>query len=186
VNDRPDLYFAVGLHWYGHPRFIALKRPTAALLWFALVAWSREHLTDGLVPDAMVAWLAPQVKANARLDRRDLIRVGLLRERKGKVEIHRYLAWQSSATQVEGRRQSARIAGIRSGEARRSRIERPFERIVQRSVERNVEQSREEKRREEKTNAHAREDEEPLVPMPAHLRRGLLNVAAATRDPSAA
>ncbi len=111
MNDKPDLWFPVGVHWYSHPRFLAVKRGTAYGLYWAMNAWSRDNLTDGFVPDSViVSLLAGPVKADPVKDRAELVRVGLLYERPDGVEVHKFLGWNDSAEKVQRKRAAARKA----------------------------------------------------------------------------
>lgn len=111
MNDKPDIWFAGGVHWYLHPRFVDVQRPAAYGLYWAMVAWSRDNLTDGRVPAAVVtSILAPAVKADGVKDPKELVRVGLLGERDGVYEIHNYGAWNDSAEKASRRKSAARNA----------------------------------------------------------------------------
>ena len=111
VNDKPDLWFPVGVHWYLHPRFVRVRRPAAYGLYWAMNGWAREQLTDGFVPnDVIVDLLSGPVKADANKDRAELIRVGLLTEKGDGVVLHRFLGWNDSAEKVRRRQDAARNA----------------------------------------------------------------------------
>lgn len=113
MNDKPDLWFAVGVRWYAHPRFADIQRPAAYGLFWAMSAWAREQLTDGFVPNSVVsAVLAGAVKADPVKDRAELVRVGLLKEGAGGVTIHRFLGWNDSAEKAQRRREAAREAAL--------------------------------------------------------------------------
>ena len=107
-KGAPDFYFKGGVNWFTDDAFVAIERPAAYGLYWALTAWSRGKLTDGLVPDHMVRKLAGDVKASPRLDAAELIRVGLLRKQEKNVRLVNYFSWQESREEVEARRAHAK------------------------------------------------------------------------------
>jgi hypothetical protein len=109
-RGAPDFYFRGGVNWYTDDAFAAVQRPGAYGLYWALTAWSRGKLTDGLIPDHMVALLAGSVKADARRDRDELLRVGLLTPADGGVAIRDYGDWQECRADVDARREKAKGA----------------------------------------------------------------------------
>lgn len=108
LNGKPDIYFTGGVHWYSHCRFVDVQRPAAYGLYWAMTAWARDNLTDGLVPRSVVtSVLAPAVKADAIKDPNELVRVGLLKEGQGGFHLHRFLGWNDSAETVQRRKDAA-------------------------------------------------------------------------------
>lgn len=96
-----------------HPK-IAMAGPAAAWLWFCGVCYCREHLTDGFIPKAAVVSLAMNLTNPWRHASR-LVEVRLWEEAHGGFQVHDFLDWNPSKSDVIASRQS---------EAARKRSER--------------------------------------------------------------
>lgn len=124
-RPAPTEWARMGVRWFQHERFVSLTSAGASSLFWAMVAWAKGELSDGYVPAGIVPILALAVRADAKADLADLLRVGLLTERDNGFDIHGFLHWQDSAAEVATRRETwreaGRVAGIRSGEVRRAK-----------------------------------------------------------------
>jgi hypothetical protein len=115
--------------FYAHPRAVAAGRDGRAAS-LAALCWPKAHLTDGIIPNAMLAQLAIHA-----LDRTTggakaasaLVRVGLWHDEGEHWRIHDYHQRNDSAADEKARRdqiasersRAGRVGGVRSGEARR-------------------------------------------------------------------
>jgi hypothetical protein len=83
-----------------HPK-IASAGPTAAWVWFCGVCYCREHLTDGLIPHAILATLVPGLKEGAvRKQAAILVRERLWHEADGGFRVHDFLDWNPTKAKV--------------------------------------------------------------------------------------
>lgn len=89
-----------------HPK-IAKAGPAAAWLWFCGICYCREHLTDGLIPSAVVPGLALGL-TSAAVHAKRLVAVGLWHERQDGFEVHDFLDWNPKRSDVESERNRER------------------------------------------------------------------------------
>src|SRR5690606_15926339 len=88
-----------------HPK-IAQAGPTAAWVWFCGVCYCREHLTDGFIPNAILATLVPGLTAAAvRKHATALVRENLWHQVDGGYEVHDFLDWNPTKARVIEQRQ---------------------------------------------------------------------------------
>lgn len=102
-------YFKLDVGYLTNPKVaaVAAESPTAVLLHIEAIAYAAQHLTDGVVPLALIVRLAGATKGDAEL----LIRAGMLIDLgDGDVEVHDYLEHQRSAAEVKGSTDKARRA----------------------------------------------------------------------------
>jgi len=93
-------YFKVDVGYFTNPKVAAVlaDSPTAIILHLESVAYSAQHLTDGIVPAALVQRLVGATADDAAL----LIETGMWLDRgKGKIEVHDYLEHQRSAAEAK-------------------------------------------------------------------------------------
>ena len=93
-------YFKVDVGYLMNPKVLAVafESPTAVLLHLAAMAYSAQHLTDGVVPLAIVQRIAGATAEDAER----LFKRGLLIDRHdGDVEVHDYLEHQRSAAEAK-------------------------------------------------------------------------------------
>jgi hypothetical protein len=104
--------------FFSHPKVLAAGNEAIGL-WVRLLTWSGAHLTDGFVPfHATILFQNRALKRN--LTR--LVKVGLLHETEGGYNIHDYLEWNPSASQVldEREKNAARARRHRKRNAKRN------------------------------------------------------------------
>lgn len=89
-----------------HPK-IAQAGPAAAWLWFCGICYCREHLTDGLIPSAVVPGLALGLTQASKHAER-LVSVGLWHARPEGFEVHDFLDWNPKRSEVESERNKER------------------------------------------------------------------------------
>jgi len=106
----PGFYFRGPATWFNDPRFLALTRGQASGFYFAALGWSKDQQTGGYVPDGVLSMLARNVKASARLDRAELVRVGLFEANSEGIRVIDYEIWQESDEEIEARRAKAKRA----------------------------------------------------------------------------
>jgi hypothetical protein len=109
-----------------HPKLIAAG-PLAGWLWVVGLAYCTRHLTDGIIPAAVVPRLVGDTIATRTRQRcvTTLVRVGLWkRDTNGDIRVHDYLDYQPSRAEVLRMRQArvnaGSLGGTRSGETRRA------------------------------------------------------------------
>src|SRR5687767_7652776 len=83
-----------------HPKIVSAG-PGASWFWFCGIGYCREHLTDGFIPDGMMASLCPGVGlAAARNHASKLVEVRLWHRKPGGYEVHDFLEWNPSRASV--------------------------------------------------------------------------------------
>lgn len=106
-------YFKLDVGYLTNPKvaLLAIERPSAVLLHIASIAYSAQHLTDGLVPVALLL----RLNGAAQKDADALFGAGLWHDLDdGKAEIHDYLEHQRSAAEAKQATDKAmRAAGAR-------------------------------------------------------------------------
>lgn len=108
VRKRDKPYACVDVDLPMHPRIVKCADPGGALgLWLAMTTYSREHLTDALVPKALALGLWGDAKRNGpRL--KDLLANELLADRGDEYEVLRYAPRNQTKAMVEADRAAAR------------------------------------------------------------------------------
>lgn len=89
-----------------HPK-IAKAGPSAAWLWLCGVCYCREHLTDGFIPDAAVPALAMNLPSPKKHAAR-LVEVRLWEAADGGYQVHDFLDWNPSRSEVMSLRDKER------------------------------------------------------------------------------
>lgn len=111
-------WFKVDDSMWSHPKVLSIpkRRRFAAMgAWLAAGLWSAAHLTDGVVPDAVLDELGVPTSA-----RDDLVRVSLWSRRSPGVSFVNWDEYQPTREQVEAKRRSAAERVTRWRENRRS------------------------------------------------------------------
>ncbi len=85
-----------------HPKIVSAG-PAAAWFWFCGVCYCREHLTDGFIPEGMLASLAPGV-TNGRALATKLVTVRLWHRAEGGYQVHDFLDWNPSRADTIAKR----------------------------------------------------------------------------------
>lgn len=104
-------FFTVDTGYFQNPKIAELldDQPRAVLLHLQCIAYSAQHLTDGVVPLRMAMRLAGAEGADAEL----LVQRGLLIPLEGgRVEVHDYLEHQRSSQQVKQAAKNGRDAAV--------------------------------------------------------------------------
>jgi len=113
-------WFKISDTFHAHPKVMA-TRLDAVGLWAVAGAWCGANLTDGFVPDHVVARLTAGDSDLAKA----LVTAGLWRRTRGGFEFHDWNNYQPTRTEVENRRESWREAKRRQrradGEPQRTR-----------------------------------------------------------------
>lgn len=109
-------YFKVDIGYLSNPKIAELmdETPRAVLLHLQCIAYSAQHLTDGVVPMR----LAMRLACSAQSDLDACINAGLLRKVNAThIEVHDYLLHQRSAASVKGQSEKAKHAAQARWEA---------------------------------------------------------------------
>lgn len=89
-----------------HPKIVQAG-PAAAWFWFCGICYCREHLTDGLILDAMLPTLAPGL-AGWKKCATTLVATGLWHRVEAGYMVHDFLEWNPSRATVESQRAADR------------------------------------------------------------------------------
>lgn len=81
-----------------HPKIVTAGH-AAAWFWFCGICYCREHLTDGFIPDGMLASLAPGV-TNGKTLAAKLVSVVLWHQVEGGYQVHDFLDWNPARAEV--------------------------------------------------------------------------------------
>lgn len=109
-------YFKLDVGYLSNPKIAALldEQPRAVLLHLQCIAYSAQHLTDGLVPMR----LAMRLACSEQCDLDACINAGLLRRvNDTHLEVHDYLLHQRSASSVKGLSDQRKLAAQARWEA---------------------------------------------------------------------
>lgn len=108
-------WFRVDDGFHSHPKALATSL-AARGLWVTAGSWSSSHLTDGVVPDQVLASLGgtPELAA-------ELVAAGLWRRRRQSYVFHEFLSRNPSREAVENERKAAAERQRRRREAMPSR-----------------------------------------------------------------
>lgn len=102
-------YFKVDVGYFTNPKVAAILNdsPTAVILHLESIAYAAQHLTDGVVPAALVQRLVGATDADASL----LLESGMwIDAGKGRVELRDYLEHQRSASEAKKLSEAGRKA----------------------------------------------------------------------------
>lgn len=111
-------WFRVEDSFYAHPKVLALPRrtrPADVGLWILAGTWAAFYLTDGYVPEHVVATLGGAPAGAARL-----VKCGLWDHADGGYQFHDWQNYQPTRQQVLTRRETDRVRQAR-GRARQDR-----------------------------------------------------------------
>lgn len=112
-------YFKVDIGYLSNPKVAELmdENPRAVLLHLQCIAYSAQHLTDGVVPMR----LAMRLACGTQSDLDACVNAGLLRRVNGThLEVHDYLLHQRSAASVKGQSEKAKHAAQARWEAEKT------------------------------------------------------------------
>jgi hypothetical protein len=100
-----------------HPKVVPVG-DGAFRLYVDGLCWCNEHLTDGTIPEHMLAVIAPGLRANAKRAAGELVAAGLWHGVEGGWVVHNYLKVQTSAEKVAVSKAKAaeRMAALRAGQ----------------------------------------------------------------------
>jgi hypothetical protein len=96
-----------------HPK-VVLAGPQAAWLYVAGLCYCSRHLTDGVIPKALVPRLTDFRGSAAK----KLVEAGLWDDEGDVYRVHDYLLHQESRSEVEAKRQARREAGSKGGRSK--------------------------------------------------------------------
>jgi len=115
-----QLWAKIALNLADNPKVIGLS-DSAFRAFIEAILYSRQHLTDGFLDRRVVAkrW---GLDVAAELTSNDPANPSWL-EVEGGFEIHHFCEYQMTNEDVERKRESQRLKGIKSGEARRAKLE---------------------------------------------------------------
>lgn len=112
-------YFKLDVGYLTNPKVaaVAAQRPTAILLHIGSIGYAAQHLTDGVVPVALVLRLTGATRRDADA----LVGAGLWADLgDGNVQIHDYLEHQRSAAQAKAAEASGKKAALARWDATRT------------------------------------------------------------------
>jgi hypothetical protein len=89
-----------------HPKVVQLS-DGAFRLYIDSICWAGEHLTDGAIPEHMLAGLAPGLQTKPAKTAEELVAAGLWNRIENGWTVHDYLDVQTSAASVEKKRADA-------------------------------------------------------------------------------
>lgn len=121
-------WFRVDDGFHSHPKVLATSL-AARGLWATAGSWSSHHLTDGVVPDHVLASLGgtPELAA-------ELVAAGLWKRRRNGWTFHDWTDKNPTKEAVEKEREAARERQRRSREAKSSRRDKPVSNGVSHST----------------------------------------------------
>jgi hypothetical protein len=149
-----QLWAKIALNLADNPKVIGLS-DAAFRAFIEAILYSRQHLTDGFLDRRVVAkrW---GLDVAAELTSNDSVNSSWV-EVEGGFEIHHFCEYQMTNEDVERKREAQRLKGIKSGEARRAKVEQN-----RTKNEPNVNQNELETETETETETELK----PLVPLP--------------------
>lgn len=159
-------YFKLDIGYLTNPKVagVAAINPNAVLLHIASIAYSAQHLTDGVVPLALLLRLNGAGQEEVDL----LFNAGLWRDTgSGSIEVHDYLEHQRSSEDAK----RARIKAKDAADARWNASGMPpsMPRSMQSASESPMPREREEREKRESANADPRPDVEDVCDLLADL-----------------
>jgi len=104
MAPKGRLFFQVDVNFFDSPEALGLS-DSAQVLFFKCIAWSKRHMTDGKIPDQVMAKMGADWEVSC-----EALRVsGLLRKVRNKWFINAYLKWNKSREALKEEQEKTRL-----------------------------------------------------------------------------